>query len=49
MAQYIKVAVIDAELEEEVFRPVPLVDDLFHDVLVVVEIEADWPLVLFSA
>ncbi|MGE5111200.1 MAG: hypothetical protein ACM3JB_10120 [Acidobacteriaceae bacterium] len=47
MAQYIKVAVIGANFDEFVIPPVPLIQHLFHQILVCVQPEANRPFVGF--
>jgi hypothetical protein len=47
VAQYIKVAVIGANLEEFVIPPVPPIQQLFHQILVSVQPESNRPFVGF--
>jgi hypothetical protein len=49
VAQYIKVAVIGADLEEFVIPPVPLVEHLFHQIFASVQPKANRPFLGFPA
>ena len=40
MTDDVKVAVIGTELKERMFGAVPLIDDLLHEILVIVQLKA---------
>ena len=43
MPEKVDVAVICANLEEDVFWTVPLVDYFFHEIIPLIELKANWP------
>lgn len=45
MTENVKVTVLRAELKEYVVRPVPLVDYFFDDILMVIQLKPNRPLV----
>ena len=45
MTENVEVAVVRSDLEELVFWPIPLIEDFFHKILVLVQLKAKWSLV----
>ena len=45
MTENVEVAVVGPELEELMFRAVPLIDPLLHEVFVIVQLKTKWSLV----
>ena len=48
MTENVKVTVIGSELEEFVFRAIPLIDHLLHKIFALVQSKPKWSLVAFA-
>ena len=48
MTENVEVAVVGTELEERMFWAVPLIDNLLHEIFVIVQLKAKWSLVGFA-
>ena len=48
MADNVKVGIVGAELEEDVFWTVPLVQYLLYEIFAIIQSKADWPFVRFG-